>query len=63
MHLSRKQGNIMISLLHLCVFSHGYTGFVFNSERDLKTKCVVEMEGNQTVLLPAGSNLGKGDSR
>ncbi|XP_017311279.2 kinesin-like protein KIF13B [Ictalurus punctatus] len=32
-------------------------------ERDLKTKCVVEMEGNQTVLLPAGSNLGKGDSR
>ncbi|KAG7316441.1 hypothetical protein KOW79_019982 [Hemibagrus wyckioides] len=32
-------------------------------ERDLKTKCVVEMEGNQTVLHPAGSNLGKGDSR
>ncbi|XP_017551180.1 kinesin-like protein KIF13B isoform X3 [Pygocentrus nattereri] len=32
-------------------------------EKDLKTKCVVEMEGNQTVLLPAGSNLGKGDSR
>ncbi|KAF7690436.1 kinesin-like protein KIF13B [Silurus meridionalis] len=32
-------------------------------ERDLKTKCVVEMQGNQTVLHPAGSNLGKGDSR
>ncbi|XP_036438074.1 kinesin-like protein KIF13B isoform X2 [Colossoma macropomum] len=32
-------------------------------EKDLKTKCVVEMEGNQTVLLPASSNLGKGDSR
>ncbi|XP_026778411.3 kinesin-like protein KIF13B [Pangasianodon hypophthalmus] len=32
-------------------------------EKELKTKCVVEMEGNQTVLHPAGSNLGKGDSR
>ncbi|XP_060722287.1 kinesin-like protein KIF13B isoform X2 [Tachysurus vachellii] len=32
-------------------------------ERDLKTKCVVEMEGKQTVLHPASSNLGKGDSR
>ncbi|XP_072543181.1 kinesin-like protein KIF13B isoform X1 [Salminus brasiliensis] len=32
-------------------------------EKDLKTKCVVEMEGNQTVLHPASSNLGKGDSR
>ncbi|XP_022540279.2 kinesin-like protein KIF13B isoform X2 [Astyanax mexicanus] len=32
-------------------------------EKDLKTKCVVEMEGNQTVLQPASSNLGKGDSR
>uniref|UniRef100_A0A672SBG6 Kinesin-like protein KIF13B n=1 Tax=Sinocyclocheilus grahami TaxID=75366 RepID=A0A672SBG6_SINGR len=32
-------------------------------ERDLKTKCVVDMEGNQTVLYPANGNLGKGDSR
>ncbi|XP_066532600.1 kinesin-like protein KIF13B isoform X2 [Hoplias malabaricus] len=32
-------------------------------ENELKTKCVVEMEGNQTVLYPANSNLGKGDSR
>ncbi|XP_056621125.1 kinesin-like protein KIF13B [Triplophysa dalaica] len=32
-------------------------------ERDLKTKCVVDMEGNQTVLYPASGNLGKGDSR
>ncbi|XP_002667565.2 kinesin-like protein KIF13B isoform X2 [Danio rerio] len=32
-------------------------------ERDLKTKCVVEMEGNQTILYPASGNLGKGDSR
>ncbi|XP_062857774.1 kinesin-like protein KIF13B isoform X2 [Trichomycterus rosablanca] len=32
-------------------------------EKDLKTKCVVEMEGNQTILHPANSNLGKGDSR
>ncbi|KAK2883835.1 hypothetical protein Q8A67_017472 [Cirrhinus molitorella] len=32
-------------------------------ERDLKTKCVVDMEGNQTILHPAGGNLGKGDSR
>ncbi|KAA0708237.1 Kinesin-like protein KIF13B [Triplophysa tibetana] len=31
-------------------------------ERDLKTKCVVDMEGNQTVLYPASGNLGKGDS-
>uniref|UniRef100_A0A8D2ZMW5 Kinesin family member 13Bb n=1 Tax=Scophthalmus maximus TaxID=52904 RepID=A0A8D2ZMW5_SCOMX len=27
--------------------------FCFNPEKDLKTKCVVEMEGNQTVLHPA----------
>ncbi|XP_067274304.1 kinesin-like protein KIF13B isoform X2 [Pseudorasbora parva] len=32
-------------------------------ERDLKTKCVVDMEGNQTVLHPSSGNLGKGDSR
>uniref|UniRef100_A0A672SC97 Kinesin-like protein unc-104 n=1 Tax=Sinocyclocheilus grahami TaxID=75366 RepID=A0A672SC97_SINGR len=31
-------------------------------ERDLKTKCVVDMEGNQTVLYPANGNLGKGDN-
>ncbi|XP_018588172.1 kinesin-like protein KIF13B isoform X3 [Scleropages formosus] len=30
-------------------------------EKELNTKCVVEMEGNQTVLHPAGGNLGKGD--
>ncbi|XP_048830805.1 kinesin-like protein KIF13B isoform X2 [Brienomyrus brachyistius] len=28
-------------------------------EKDLNTKCVVEMEGNQTLLYPA--NIGKGD--
>ncbi|XP_043074792.1 kinesin-like protein KIF13B isoform X2 [Puntigrus tetrazona] len=32
-------------------------------ERDLKTKCVVDIEGNQTILYPANGNLGKGDSR
>ncbi|XP_031733157.1 kinesin-like protein KIF13B isoform X1 [Anarrhichthys ocellatus] len=32
-------------------------------EKDLKTKCVVEMEGNQTVLHPAITNVGKGDPR
>uniref|UniRef100_W5NGD5 Kinesin family member 13B n=1 Tax=Lepisosteus oculatus TaxID=7918 RepID=W5NGD5_LEPOC len=32
-------------------------------EKDLKTKCVVEMEGNQTILHPATGNLGKGDIR
>ncbi|KAI3364074.1 hypothetical protein L3Q82_010899, partial [Scortum barcoo] len=32
-------------------------------EKELKTKCVVEMEGNQTVLHPAIANLNKGDSR
>uniref|UniRef100_A0A3B3QHZ7 Kinesin motor domain-containing protein n=2 Tax=Paramormyrops kingsleyae TaxID=1676925 RepID=A0A3B3QHZ7_9TELE len=32
-------------------------------EKDLNTKCVVEMEGNQAVLLPANSSLGKGDIR
>uniref|UniRef100_A0A8C1X3J4 Kinesin family member 13Bb n=1 Tax=Cyprinus carpio TaxID=7962 RepID=A0A8C1X3J4_CYPCA len=31
-------------------------------ERDLKTKCVVDMEGNQTILYPANGNLGKGDN-
>uniref|UniRef100_A0A8C5AK29 Kinesin motor domain-containing protein n=1 Tax=Gadus morhua TaxID=8049 RepID=A0A8C5AK29_GADMO len=32
-------------------------------KRELNTKCVVEMEKNQTILNPSGSNLGKGDSR
>uniref|UniRef100_A0A668AUQ5 Kinesin family member 13B n=1 Tax=Myripristis murdjan TaxID=586833 RepID=A0A668AUQ5_9TELE len=32
-------------------------------EKELNTKCVVEMEKNQTILHPAGANLGKGDSR
>uniref|UniRef100_A0A8C3AL34 Kinesin family member 13B n=1 Tax=Cyclopterus lumpus TaxID=8103 RepID=A0A8C3AL34_CYCLU len=32
-------------------------------EKDLKTKCVVEMEGNQTVLNPAITNISKGDPR
>ncbi|XP_069792215.1 kinesin-like protein KIF13B [Narcine bancroftii] len=33
------------------------------NEIDLKTKCVVDVEGNQTILTPAAANLGKGDSR
>lgn len=37
--------------------------FYFNLEKDLKTKCVVEMEGNQTVLHPAITNMNKGDPR
>uniref|UniRef100_A0A665WE68 Kinesin family member 13Bb n=1 Tax=Echeneis naucrates TaxID=173247 RepID=A0A665WE68_ECHNA len=32
-------------------------------EKDLKTKCVVEMEGNQTVLHPAIININNGDPR
>ncbi|KAM9339439.1 kinesin-like protein KIF13B [Symphorus nematophorus] len=32
-------------------------------EKELKTKCVVEMEGNQTVLHPAIASMNKGDSR
>ncbi|XP_024911473.1 kinesin-like protein KIF13B isoform X3 [Cynoglossus semilaevis] len=32
-------------------------------EKELNTKCVVEMVKNQTILNPAGTNLGKGDSR
>ncbi|XP_061563066.1 LOW QUALITY PROTEIN: kinesin-like protein KIF13B [Cololabis saira] len=32
-------------------------------EKDLKTKCVVEMDGNQTVLHPAATHLSKGDPR
>ncbi|XP_062864132.1 kinesin-like protein KIF13B [Trichomycterus rosablanca] len=32
-------------------------------EKDLNTKCVIEMEGNQTVLHPASGNLGKTDAR
>lgn len=33
------------------------------TEKELNTKCVVEMVKNQTVLHPAMANLGKGDSR
>ncbi|XP_030018616.1 kinesin-like protein KIF13B isoform X5 [Sphaeramia orbicularis] len=32
-------------------------------EKELNTKCVVEMMKNQTILHPAGTNLAKGDSR
>ncbi|MED6233480.1 hypothetical protein ATANTOWER_012369 [Ataeniobius toweri] len=32
-------------------------------EKELNTKCVVEMSKNQTILHPAGANLGKADSR
>ncbi|XP_051816523.1 kinesin-like protein KIF13B isoform X1 [Acanthochromis polyacanthus] len=32
-------------------------------EKDLKTKCVVEMEGNQTVLHSAVTSASKGDPR
>ncbi|XP_073348385.1 kinesin-like protein KIF13B isoform X2 [Pagrus major] len=32
-------------------------------EKELKTKCVVEMEGSQTVLHPAITNTSKGDPR
>ncbi|KAM8831655.1 kinesin-like protein KIF13B isoform 2-T2 [Spinachia spinachia] len=32
-------------------------------EKELQTKCVVEMEGNQTVLHPTIGNVSKGDSR
>ncbi|KAK1888863.1 Kinesin-like protein KIF13B [Dissostichus eleginoides] len=32
-------------------------------EKELKTKCVVDMDGNQTVLHPAIINLNKSDSR
>ncbi|XP_034536081.1 kinesin-like protein KIF13B isoform X2 [Notolabrus celidotus] len=32
-------------------------------EKELNTKCVVEMAKNQTILHPGGANLGKGDSR
>uniref|UniRef100_A0A8C7L6N9 Kinesin family member 13B n=1 Tax=Oncorhynchus kisutch TaxID=8019 RepID=A0A8C7L6N9_ONCKI len=34
-----------------------------DEEKDLNTKCIVDMEGNQTILHPGGGNLGKGDSR
>ncbi|TWW67175.1 Kinesin-like protein KIF13A [Takifugu flavidus] len=32
-------------------------------EKELNTKCVVEMVKNQTILHPSSLNLGKGDSR
>ncbi|XP_056269627.1 kinesin-like protein KIF13B isoform X3 [Pseudoliparis swirei] len=35
----------------------------FRKKRDLNTKCIVEMENNQTILHPGGATLGKGDSR
>uniref|UniRef100_A0A3Q3KDA0 Kinesin motor domain-containing protein n=2 Tax=Monopterus albus TaxID=43700 RepID=A0A3Q3KDA0_MONAL len=32
-------------------------------EKELKSKCVVEVEGNQTVLHPAITSMNKGDPR
>lgn len=40
--------------------SYCYTSL---TEKDLKTKCVVEMEGNQTILNPSMGSMGKGDTR
>lgn len=48
--LSKKNKSISISIL-------------FYLEKDLKAKCVVEMEGNQTVLNSAVTNMNKGDPR
>lgn len=42
---------------------HLLSDFCFNPEKDLKTKCVVEMEGNQTILHPAVASVNKGDPR
>ncbi|XP_074918969.1 kinesin-like protein KIF13A [Chelonoidis abingdonii] len=32
-------------------------------ELELNTKCIVEMQGNQTVLHPPPSNIKQGDNR
>ncbi|XP_048457335.1 kinesin-like protein KIF13B [Rhincodon typus] len=32
-------------------------------EIDLNTKCIIDVEGNQTILSPANANLSKGDAR
>uniref|UniRef100_A0A673AVS6 Kinesin motor domain-containing protein n=1 Tax=Sphaeramia orbicularis TaxID=375764 RepID=A0A673AVS6_9TELE len=32
-------------------------------EKELNSRCVVQMEGNQTVLHPAVVNVNKGDPR
>lgn len=47
--------NVGMYFLTLCA--------VWSTEKELNTKCVVEMVKNQTILHPGGANLGKGDSR
>lgn len=42
---------------------HVLCASMFFLEKDLKTKCVVEMEGNQTFLHSAVTNMNKGDPR
>lgn len=37
--------------------------FLHYPEKDLKTKCVVEMDGNQTVLHPAVTSMNTADPR
>lgn len=32
-------------------------------EKDMKTKCVLEMEENQTILHPTTAGMNKGDPR
>lgn len=51
-----------------CLFSLRHTVIQFSPnssylEKDLKTKCVVEMEENQTILHPATTSMNKGDPR
>uniref|UniRef100_A0A8C3AK19 Kinesin family member 13B n=1 Tax=Cyclopterus lumpus TaxID=8103 RepID=A0A8C3AK19_CYCLU len=48
---------------HVIIDNTSFLSLTFNPEKDLKTKCVVEMEGNQTVLNPAITNISKGDPR
>lgn len=58
-------------LSYFCAAANGTRKWMFFSsvrctsltEKDLKTKCVIEMEGNQTILHPACGNMGKGDTR
>lgn len=37
--------------------------FLHYPEKDLKTKCVVEMDGKQTVLHPALTSMSTADPR
>lgn len=61
--IMQEQSRLLISLLLRISDVTDQPFVLWSTEKELNTKCVVEMVKNQTILHPGGANLGKADSR